>query len=240
MGRINIVKNAPRKKVGGKEQRVCSFSAIDNSTIGKNKELGLEAKGLYLQMVSVAGTDFDCTAATLAAMSKGKVTEAKIRKTQRLLNELIKAGLVERQKVGMRYEESLGKKIPVYEYTLFEVPNIQAEQQADFTAAELAALEQQVPEFIYQEQQQTAVIDIPVHQAGMAARISEIHEIGKMHSLTMDVQLDYLVNAVKKFKEGTGCNASETEIHQIAELISQNLKADISPIIRKKKAEFAR
>jgi len=240
--KIELVKNAPRKTVGGVEKRSGSFSIIDDEATNRKylPIIGMDGVGLYTVLVRAAGSTFEPTEHSIAALfcNTAKVTQAQAVKVHRVLNKLKKVGLIEVKKTGYVYSEALGKSVPVYTYSVYEVPkNLEAaaeqvtkqEQQKPIVRT---ATTKQAPAANQQAAQQPAA---QPHNL-QAERLAAIEKIAIQQGCISSKQKTRLVEALQQVRHDVGRYATAEEIGYIAMLISGGETAAVTEYIRRKAA----
>lgn len=242
--KIELVKNAPRKTVGGVEKRAGSFSIIDDEATNRKylPIIGMDGVGLYTVLVRAAGSTFEPTEHSIAALfcNTAKVTQAQAVKVHRVLNKLKKVGLIEVKKTGYVYSEALGKSVPVYTYSVYEVPkNLEAaaaveqvteqEQQKPIMRT---ATTKQAPAVHQQAAQQPAA----QQHSMQAERMTAIEKIAAQQGCNSNKQKTRLVEALQQVRRDVGRYATAEEIGYIAMLISGGETAAVTEYIRRKAA----
>lgn len=128
-GNITLVKNAPRDKNG---KRIGRFSQHDHLENSIARKMDFETLGIYSFLLNNAGGNFRCTVKNIIAVSPA--SELNESKVHRILNKLIRAGWLEKVKIGYDGQH------PVYEYHIYEVsPKLQAAEQPAPTTSTQAA-----------------------------------------------------------------------------------------------------
>lgn len=241
--KIELVKNAPRKTVGGVEKRAGSFSIIDDEATNRKylPIIGMDGVGLYTVLVRAAGSTFEPTEHSIAALfcNTAKVTQAQAVKVHRVLNKLKKVGLIEVKKTGYVYSEALGKSVPVYTYSVYEVPkNLEAAAVEQVTKQEQqkpivrTATTKQAPAANQQAAQQPAA---QPHNL-QAERLADIEKIARQQGCISSKQKTRLVEALQQVRHNVGRYATAKEIGYIAMLISGGETAEVTKYIQRKAA----
>lgn len=237
--KIELVKNAPRKTVGGVEKRAGSFSIIDDEATNRKylPIIGMDGVGLYTVLVRAAGSTFEPTEHSIAALfcNTAKVTQAQAVKVHRVLNKLKKVGLIEVKKTGYVYSEALGKSVPVYTYSVYEVPkNLEAAAAVE----QVTEQEQQKPIMrTATTKQAPAVHQQAAQQHSMQAeRMAAIEKIAAQQGCNSNKQKTRLVEALQQVRRDVGRYATAEEIGYIAMLISGGETAAVTEYIRRKAA----
>lgn len=241
--KIELVKNAPRKTVGGVEKRAGSFSIIDDEATNRKylPIIGMDGVGLYTVLVRAAGSTFEPTEHSIAALfcNTAKVTQAQAVKVHRVLNKLKKVGLIEVKKTGYVYSEALGKSVPVYTYSVYEVPkNLEAAAVEQVTKQEQqkpivrTATTKQAPAANQQAAQQPAA---QPHNL-QAERLADIEKIARQQGCNSNKQKTRLVEALQQVRHNVGRYATAEEIGYIAMLISGGETAEVTEYIQRKAA----
>nr|WP_304258069.1 hypothetical protein [Phascolarctobacterium succinatutens] len=240
--KLELVKNAPRKTVGGVEKRASSFSIIDDEATDRKylPLIGMDGVGLYTVLVRATGSSFEPTEHSIAALffNSAKVTQAQAVKVHRVLNKLKKVGLIEVKKTGYVYSEALGKSVPVYTYSVYEVPKNLAAAVEQATEPEQrkpivrAAAIEQAPVVHQQATQQPAAQPHNVQTERMAA----IEKIAAQQGCSSSKQKERLIEALQQFRRDVGRNAMAKEIEYIAMLVSGDESVLLTDYIKQKAA----
>lgn len=235
--KIELVKNAPRKTVGGVEKRAGSFSIIDDEATNRKylPIIGMDGVGLYTVLVRAAGSTFEPTEHSIAALfcNTAKVTQAQAVKVHRVLNKLKKVGLIEVKKTGYVYSEALGKSVPVYTYSVYEVPkNLEAAAAVE----QVTKQEQQKPIVRTAANQQAAQQPAAQPHNLQAERLAAIEKIARQQGCISSKQKTRLVEALQQVRHDVGRYATAEEIGYIAMLISGGETAAVTEYIRRKAA----